>query len=141
MKKLSAGFWWLILIVLILCSVPAFTFVDDFVAPLLFNSRIERLAEIDLPKASVENGCLYVRMKADDFRLRLPSGYRPMLPVITQGGFDRADGSIELRFDSSNAASMGSAGSSLGRLQDGASASIGRIPGRILIRFHYFGDR
>lgn len=117
-------------------------FADDFVAPLFLNSRIERLTETGLPKASVENGCVYCRMKADDFRLPLPLGMRAMPPIITSGGYDWVDGSVEVRFDSSNRVWAGEYARWLpNKLQVGASATVEQIPGGMLIKFHYFGDK
>jgi hypothetical protein len=119
-----------------------FMFVDDYIAPMIFDSRIERIHETGLPKASVENGCVYCRMKADDFRLPLPSGFRVMPPTITAGGFDWVDGSVKLLFDSTNRVWASGYGQWLpGRLPTGGSATIEPIPGGMLIKFHYFGDR
>lgn len=141
MKNRTASFWYFICIVGIILIVPVLTFLDNFVAPLLFNSRIERLNEKDLPKASVENGYLYCRMKADDFHLALPPGYRAMTPIITHGGFDSVDGSVELRFDSSNGVSTGCGSWMPSGLQVGASVNFDQSPKGLLIKFHYFGDK
>jgi hypothetical protein len=126
----------------VVCIALVFIFVDDYIAPMILDSRIERLHETGLQKASLENGCVYCRMKADDFRLPLPPGFRAMPPVITDGGFDWADGSIELRFDSSNRVGTGDfSGWQPNRLQVGASVIVDAMPGGMLIKFHYFGDR
>ena len=119
-----------------------FRFLDDYIAPLFLNSRIERLQETGRPKASIDNDYVYCRMKADDFRLPLPQGYRAMPPIITSGSFDCVDGSVEVRYDSSNRVSQAEyAGWLPNNLQVGASANVEQIPGGMLIKFHYFGDR
>jgi hypothetical protein len=124
------------------CIALVFMFVDDYIAPLFLNSRIERLHETGLPKARLEKGCVYCRMKADDFRLPLPPGYRAMAPIITSGGFDWVDGSAELRFDSNNpVGSRELVGWQPDNLQVGASVTVDQVPGGMLIKFHYFGDR
>src|SRR5271163_4627707 len=76
-------------------------FADHTLAPLLFNSRIERLPGKNLPKIMVQGDTVYCRMKADDFRFPLPPGSRVVKPVVT-GGFDTVEGSLEIRFDGTN---------------------------------------
>ncbi len=48
-------------------AVPTLFFFDQYLAPLFFSARLERLFERNLPRAEIENGCVYCRMKADDF--------------------------------------------------------------------------
>jgi len=120
-------------------------FADDFVAPLFLNSRIERLHETDLPKASIKYGYVYCRMKADDFYLPLPplpAGVRVMPPTITAGGFDWVDGSVEVRFENTNAISpFDYEDWPLRNLQVGASTTVQMESRGMLIKFHYFGDK
>jgi hypothetical protein len=118
-------------------------FADDFIAPLFLNSRIERVGEKDLPKASIENGgIIYCRMKADDFRFPLPPGSHVALPIIISGGFDTVDGSVEARFEGSNhVTSMEYEIWLSSRLQVGAQVTVESVPGGLTIKFHYFGDR
>ena len=133
-------------VVLILIGVTlvaaAMWFADDFIAPLFLNSRIERLHEKNLPKILVERGStIYCRMKADDFRFPLPPGSRAVNPLVT-GGFDTVDGSVEARFEGTNRVTAGEYETSLsGKLQVGGSITARTIPGGLLIKFHYFGDR
>ena len=119
----------------------AFRWANEFIAPLAFNSRIERLHEKDLPKISVEGSTIYCRMKADDFRFPLPRGSRLTNAVVT-GGFDTVDGSVEALFDGTNRMTAGEYESSLsGRVQVGGQITAQTIPEGLLIKFHYFGDR
>lgn len=77
----------------------AIHFLDDTIAPLFLNSRIERLGERNLPRIVVERGnVVYCRMNAGDFRFPLPSGSLATNLVVS-GGFDTVDGSVEARFD------------------------------------------
>ena len=115
-------------------------FVDDFITPLFLDSRIERLHETDLPKASIKNGCVYCRMKADDFWLPLPPGYRAMPPIITSGGFDWVEGNVEVHLNSSNRVWAGESWLP-NRLQAGPSVTVNQISEGLLIKFHYFGDK
>jgi hypothetical protein len=120
----------------------AFRFVDDYIAPLFLNSRIERLNETGLPKTFVEKRGIYFRMKADDCRLPLPPGSRAMPPIITSGCFDCVDGSVEVRFEGSNRVTPSEYESWLSkRLQVGAYVIAEEVPGGLSIKFHYFGDR
>lgn len=118
-------------------------FVDDFIAPLCLNSRIERLGETGLPKASVEKGgIIYFRMKADDFRFPLPPESRVLPPIILSGGFDTVDGSVEVRFERSNPVTPIDYESWLsGRMQVGGYVTADSVPGGLSIKFHYFGDK
>jgi hypothetical protein len=146
MKSRSVRSWFLICVLGIACVAAAFTFANEFIAPLLFNSRVERLHEADLPKAMLENGYfnsyVYCRMKADDFRLPLPAGLHARPPVIIAGGYDWVDGSVELRYDGSSGIGAGEYARWLpNRLQVGGSATVEHIPGGIVIKFHYFGDK
>jgi hypothetical protein len=112
------------------------------VAPLCFDSRIERLWEKNLPKIMVERGGMVsCRMKADDFRFPLPPGTRATNLLVT-GGFDTVDGSVEARFDSTNQVTAHEYETSLsGKIQDGGQVKAQSIPGGLLISFHYFGDK
>src|SRR5690349_9137271 len=82
-------------------------FVNTYIAPLFFNSRLERLHENGLPKIAVEKGAtVYCRMKADDFRVPRPPGSRATNAVVS-GGFDTVDGSVEARLEDSRQMSAG----------------------------------
>lgn len=114
---------------------------DYYVAPLFLNSRIERLGEKGLPKIRVERGSVYCRMKADDFRFPLPPDSRAFNPVIS-GGFDTVDGTVDARFDGTNHFSAVEYEAFLsGKMQLGGEISARPLPGGLLIKFHYFGDR
>lgn len=114
---------------------------NEFIAPLVFNSRIERLHESNLPKILIEESTIYCRMKADDFRFPLPPGSRATNAVVT-GGFDTVDGSVEARFDGNNRVTASEYETSLsGRVQVGGQITAQSIPEGLLIKFHYFGDR
>lgn len=115
---------------------------DDTVAPLFLNSRIERLGERNLPKISVEHeATIYCRMKADDFRFPLPTGTLATNLSVT-GGFDTIDGSVEARFIGTNHITPSGYEIFLsGKVQVGGDISAQTIPGGLLIKFHYFGDR
>ncbi|MBI1176720.1 hypothetical protein GC207_04695 [bacterium] len=117
-------------------------FVDNTLAPLFLNSRIERLTESHLPTIRVEQGrTIYCRMKADDFRFPLPLGSRATNLMIT-GSYDSVKGSVEARFDNTNRISADDYQSSLaGKLQPGGQIAARDIPGGLLIEFDYFGDR
>ena len=142
MKSLSARSWYLICVLGIACVAAVFTFANDFIAPLLFNSRVERLHETGLPRASVTNGCVYCRMKADDFWLPLPAGFRAKHPVVTDGGCDWVDGSVETRFEGSDVRTPIQYEAWLShRLPPGANVTAYSIPSGLLIKFHYFGDK
>jgi hypothetical protein len=116
---------------------------DEFFAPMFFDSRIERLHETGLPKATVEKGdIIYCRMKADDFRFPLPPGSHALPPIITSGCFDCVDGSVEARFDSSSQVTPSEYESWLSsRLQVGGYVTADSVPGGLSIKFHYFGDK
>jgi len=122
--------------------VAVLWFVNDFVAPLFLNSRIERLHETGLPKAVEKGGIIYCRMKADDFRFPLPKGSSAVLPIVISGGFDTVDGSVEARFEGSKQITALEYQNWLAsRLQVGAYVTVEPVPGGLLIKFHYFGDR
>jgi hypothetical protein len=112
------------------------------ISPLLFNSKIERTHERNLPSIQIEKaGIIYCRMKADDFRFPLPSGSRAANPVVT-GGFDTVDGSVEARFDGTNQVTSSEYEKWLsGKVPVGGRVSAHAIEGGLLIEFHYFGDR
>jgi len=119
----------------------AFRWANEFIAPLVFNSRVERLHENNLPKVVVEGSTIYCRMKADDFRFSLPRGSHATNAVVT-GGFDTVDGSVEARFDGTNRITAGEYETSLsGRVQVGGQITAQTVPGGLVIKFHYFGDR
>lgn len=111
-------------------------------SPLFLNSKIERIHEKHLPSIRVEKaGTICCRMKADDFRFPLPSGSRAVNPVVT-GGFDTVDGSVELRFDSTNQVTANEYETWLaGKVPVGGQVRARTIPDGLLIKFHYFGDR
>jgi len=117
--------------------------LDQFIAPMFLNSRIERLNEIGLPKVSVEKGGkIYCRMKADDFRFSLPPGSHAESAIITAGGFDYADGTVEARFESSNQVTPSEYEDWLSsRMQLGGYVTASAVPGGLTIKFHYFGDK
>ena len=118
-------------------------FADDFVAPLFFNSRIERLGEKGLPKAWAETGdVIYCRMKADDFRFRLPPGSRVLSQIIVSGGFDTVHGSVQVIFDKSRPMSPSEYENWVStKMQSGGYVTAEPIPDGLTIKFHYFGDR
>ena len=132
-------------VVALVCAVviaAAFWFADNYVAPLFLNSRIERIHERNLPRIIIEGGrTVYCRMKADDFRFPLPRGARAEHPVVS-GGFDTVDGSVEARFDGTTLITASEYENYLsGRVQVGGQITTQTIPGGLLIKFHYFGDR
>ena len=112
-------------------------------SPLFLNSRIELLGERNLPKIRIEKGgIIYCRMKADDFRFPLPPGSRAQNPTIVSGGFDTVDGSVEARFDGISQMSAGEYENWLyGQVQTGGQITAESVPGGLVIKFHYFGDR
>lgn len=118
-------------------------FLDVFVTPLFLNSRIERLGEQGLPKATVvKGGIIHCRMKADDFRFPLPPGSRVVPPIIISGGFDTVDGSVEIRFEGTNQLTADEYQKWVSRrLQVGGSIEAHSMPEGLSIAFHYFGDR
>lgn len=120
----------------------AIWFTNDFIAPLFLNSRLERLREKNLPKVLIEKGSIiHCRMKADDFRFPLPPGSRAVNPVVT-GGLDTVEGSVEARFDSTNEVTAAEYKNWLsGKVRVGGQITAQAIPGGLLIKFHYFGDR
>src|SRR4051812_39883834 len=88
--------------VCILLMTAGLFWVAELLSVILFHSRIERLGEND-PKIALErSGTIYCRMKADDFRFPLPSGSQVLAMEVTTGGFDWAEGSVQLRFENSN---------------------------------------
>jgi hypothetical protein len=110
---------------------------------MVLDSRLERLGETGLPRASVKNGVIHCRMKADDFRFPLPQGTHVVLPIKITGGFDTVDGSVEARFDDS-AVHITPYEYEVWlskKLQEGASVKTRTVPDGLLIEFHYFGDK
>lgn len=125
------------------CAVASTWFLDRFLAPLFFNSYIERLGEKDLPKATIEPGnIVHCRMKADDFLFPLPPESRATNLVLT-GGFDTVHGTVEVYFDDHRDRKLlnwdGRSGNY--KLQIGGNISYKPIPGGLLIEFDYFGDK
>ena len=130
---------------ILLCTamlVVAILFADSFIAPLVLHSRIERLGETNLPSLRIEaGGIIYCRMKADDFSFPLPPASHATNLSVT-GSFDTADGSVEVRFDGTNQLTADQYKDNLvGRLSPGTRITADHIPGGLLIKFHYFGDR
>ena len=130
---------------ILLCTAMlavAILFANSFIAPLVFNSRIERLGETNLPSIRVESGgIIYCRMKADDFSFPLPPASHATNLTVT-GSFDTVDGTVEARFDGTNELTADQYQDSLiGRLSPGARITADHIPGGLLIKFHYFGDK
>ena len=112
-------------------------------SPLFLNSRIERVGEKNLPRIVVEKGgIICCRMRADDFRFPLPPGSRAANPVIIKGGFDTVDGSVEAVFEGTNTMTTTDYVFFLmGKVPVGGEVTPHTIPGGLLIKFHYFGDR
>ena len=129
------------------CGVALLALATWFVAAnstLLLNSRLDRLLEDNLPKIIVEDeGTIYCRMKADDFRFPLPSGGISVDPAITSGGFDAVEGSVEVLFSGKDHMSPQQYEKWLSdRLQIGGWVTATESPsGGILISFSYFGDK
>jgi hypothetical protein len=123
-------------------AVSAIWFTDTIVAPLFLNSRIERLAEKNLPSIVIEIGrTVYCRMKADDFRFPLPPRAHALNPVVT-GGFDTVHGSVEVRFDRLEEISASQYEVWLeGKVPVGGEVKARQLSGGLLIEFSYFGDR
>ncbi len=132
----------LFLAVVCLLVIVGFFWLNSHVAPLWFDSRIDRLKEKNLPKIMIERGgIVYCRMKADDFRFPLPPGARATNLVVT-GGFDSVDGIVEAQFDSTNQVTAHEYETSLaGKIQAGGQVKAQSVSGGLLITFHYFGDR
>jgi hypothetical protein len=112
-------------------------------SPLFLNSRIERIREKNLPRIIIEKGnIVYCRMKADDFRFPLPPAARVVNPVLTSGGFDTADGSVEVQFPATNQVTADEHENWLsGKVPVGGEVAAQTVPGGLLVKFHYFGDR
>ena len=117
-------------------------FANAYIALLILNSRLERLHESGLPKIVVENGStICCRMKADDFHFPLPPGSRATNAIVS-GGFDTVDGSVEARFERNKQMTAGEYQSWLrGKVQVGGWITAQGVPGGLLIKFHYFGDK
>ena len=115
----------------------------EFFSRMLLHSRVERLGEKALPKVSVEQqDTIYCRMKADDFRFFLPPGSRALAPIVTSGGFDWLDGTVEVQFEGSNNITAEEYERWLSdKLQTGGSIIAKPSPGGLIIKFHYFGDK
>ena len=130
---------------ILLCTAMlavAILFANSFIAPLMFHSRIERLGETNLPSIRVESGgIIYCRMKADDFSFPLPPASHATNLAVT-GSFNTVDGTVEARFDGTNQLTADQYKDSLvGRLSPGGYITADHIPGGLLIKFHYFGDK
>lgn len=121
----------------------AWNFFDTELAPLFFNARVERLHEIGLPRIMVRNGdTIYCRMKADDFEFPLPPGAQAVHAILTSGGFDTVDGSIEARFGKGGRMTPEDYEQFLqGKVPVGGWVTAGYTNDGLLINFHYFGDR
>ncbi len=131
--------------VILVCAVLvaiAFWFANQYLAPLVFDSRIERIAENNLPRIVIERGgIVYCRMKADDFRFPLPPSSKATNAVVS-GVFDSVDGSVEVHFDGTDGPTAGQYEAWVaGKLQRGGRVTAEAIPQGLLIKFHYFGDR
>ena len=128
----------------LICAVlvGAAALVVTSVSPLFLNSKIERIQEKNLPSIRIEKaGTIYCRMKADDFRFPLPPGSRAVNPVVT-GGFDTVGGSVEARLGNANQFTASEYENWLsGKVPVGGRVTAQTIPGGLLIKFHYFGDR
>jgi hypothetical protein len=62
--------------------------------------------------------------------------------LVVSGGFDTVDGNFEARFDGTNRVTASEYESFLsGKVQVGGQVTARTIPGGLLIKFHYFGDR
>jgi hypothetical protein len=62
-------------------------------------------------------------------------------PVVA-GGFDTVDGTVEARFDGIDGVTASEYENSIaGKVQVGGQVTAQTIPGGLLIKFHYFGDR
>src|SRR5213592_2902315 len=84
-------------------SIAAGVWIVIEFSPLFLNSKIERVGEKNLPIMAVEKGgIIYCRMKADDFRFPLPPGAEAVNPVITKGGFDTVNGTVEAHLARTN---------------------------------------
>jgi hypothetical protein len=118
-------------------------FVDDTIAPLFLNSRIERIAEAGLPKAFEEaGGIIHCRMKADDFRFPIPPHSRVVNPIVVSGGFDTVHGSVRVEVEKPFEVSAYAYENSLaGKIQEGGRITTELIPDGLLIKFDYFGDK
>jgi hypothetical protein len=130
------------LLLFILLLAGAVWFIDDYVAPLLFNSRIERLGETNLPEIKIEKGgIVYCRMKADDFRFPLPDGSYVVKQSV-KGGFDFVDGSVEVRFESAHYFNSSEYQRRMSEtVQIGGEINVETTSDGTLIKFHYFGDK
>lgn len=123
---LAAGIWYL---------WPRIFFMRDFLPG--------REHEDGLPKISIEKGnVVYCRMKADDFRFRLPDGARPRPAVIERGGFDSVYGAIDVELKNATASFAREYTESLARrVPMGGHVTAEFIADGLRISFSYFGDR
>lgn len=130
-------------VITLACLFVVLKAANDYIAPLVFNSRVERLHETGLPNIRIENGTtVYCRMKADDFRFPLPGGSVATNSKIIIGGYDTIEGTIEARFSITNHTTEAEYQRSLtGNIQEGAQIDFENIPQGFLIKFTYFGDR
>jgi len=122
----------------VLCGVVSAALVwsvfDDYIAPLFFDSRIERIHETGLPSATIERGGVYFRMRADDFFLPLPKGARVKQPIKFSGGYDTVDGDMEVSFDKSNGtAPHGHEGLVSGSIGVGGYVKNEWVPGGLVV--------
>jgi hypothetical protein len=112
-------------------------------SPLFLNSKIERIHAKNLPKIIIEkSGVIYCRMKADDFRFPLPPGSRAVNPVLSSGGFDTVNGTVEARFEGTNLMTASDYEQWLtGKVQVGGWVTAQPTRQGLLIKFQYFGDK
>jgi hypothetical protein len=117
-------------------------FVDYTLAPLLLNSRIERLGEKNLPKIMIERGStVYCRMAADDFRFPLPRDARAVKFTVS-GGFDTVDGYVLVVFDKPNHMTAIEYEDWVAkRVHEGGQVTAAEGLNGFTIKFRYFGDR
>ncbi len=99
--------------------------------------------EPGLPKVTIEKGgVVYCRMRADDFRFPLPRGASVRRAVLDSGCFDSVDGKVEVELNGDAEVTARQYTSWIeGRLPTGGGVSAESIPGGLMIRFSYFGDR
>jgi hypothetical protein len=117
---------------------------NHVIAPLIWNSRIERIHETGLPKATVEKeGVIYCRMKADDFSFPIPPGTTVAGPIIISGIFDSVDGPLEVSYGATNQGMTADAYKSWvsKQVEEGGYIEAESISNGLKIHFHYFGDR
>jgi len=112
---------------------------------LLFNTRIERIFERDLPRISIEDErIIYCRMQADDFRFPLPQYGIAIDPTLLGGGFDTIEGSVRITYQGGTGMNAQEYESWVReRSQMGGSITVegDDASSDLIVRFSYFGDR